>query len=390
MPDERRGDAEDTDGARRRGPIAPAPTTVTAFVGRTRRPGGPVPRRVRSWLEFDETFGGAWRESLLPSAVRQFFINGGREALICAVDTGGAPLESAHVSAPALEARREGLWQLADTPVNLICIPPFQHDVEVDRGTWDAAIALAWRRRAVVLVDPPRRWRSMADITATAVDEIVTPHEACANAALYVPRLRCLDPAMPGGMGACAPSGAVAGVIARTDARRGVWRAPAGLEARFEGVQGLTLAFSDADQNDLNRRGINALRSLPGGHVIWGARTMRGDDALGSDWKYLPVRRLALYIESSILEGTRWASSEPGDPTLWAALRTDIDEFLHGLYLHGAFHGRSPEEAWFVHCDETTTSAEDVQDGVAGVVVGFAPLAPSEFVVLKLNIKTAR
>ena len=192
--------------------------------------------------------------------------------------------------------------------VNLICIPPFGVGVDVDRATWDAAIAYAFHRRAMVLVDPPQDWDTADALTPTALDALVTPHDVCANAVLYFPRLRCLDPSDPDRLGTFVPSGAVAGIYARVDAHRGVWKAPAGLEAHLEGVVALSVPLVDAEQSRLNAAGVNGLRTFPGGHVVWGARTLRGADALASEWKYVPVRRLALFIEESVTRGTRWAA----------------------------------------------------------------------------------
>lgn len=376
----------------RREPIAAVSTDVTAFLGRTRRGPTDAPRLVQSMREFEDLYGGPWTESPLGASVWHYFLNGGRQALICAIETGGAPLEAMHVSDPALEADGRGLWMLDRClDVNIVCIPPFQHGLDVDTATWDAAIDWAWRRRAFVLVDPPQAWTSVHDVTPAAIDALVSPHDAVANAALYFPRIRTADPvtAGPGPVGTFVPSGAIAGIYARTDARRGVWKAPAGLEARLDGVQVLSLAVTDDEQGDLNQRGINALRTFPSGHVVWGARTLRGHDQLGSDWKYVPVRRLALMVEESVARGLRWAVLEPGGPPLWDAITRDTDSWLLKLFRRGAFAGRTPREAYFVRCDASTTPDEDVESGVTTVVIGIAPLKPSEFILLKVAVLTA-
>lgn len=374
----------------RREPIAAVSTDVTAFVGRTRSGPTDTPRLVRSMREFSDLYGGPWVESPLGASVWHYFLNGGRQALICAIDTAGDPLAARHVSDPSLQSDSRGLWMLERCPdVNIICIPPFQTGVDVDRATWDAAIDLAWRRRAFVLVDPAQSWTSVRDVSPAAVDALVSPHEAAANAAIYFPRIRCVDPVNVGSVQAFAPAGAIAGIYARTDARRGVWKAPAGLEARLDGVQVLSLALSDAEQGDLNRRGINTLRTFPGGHVVWGARTLRGHDQLGSDWKYVPARRLALFVEESLTRGLRWAATERGGPALWEAMTRDVEAWLLSLFRLGAFQGSTPREACFVRCDASTTTEEDVARGVTTLVVGIAPLTPSEFVLLKVPIPTA-
>jgi len=369
--------------------IAGVPTDVTAFIGRCRLGPTDAPGVVRSAREFVQRYGGAWEDSPLGAAVLQFFLNGGREAVICAIETDGLPLASRHISAPGLQAQQRGLWMLDACPdVNLICIPPFRFGVDVDRATWDAAIAYAFERRAMVLVDPPQEWGTAETLTAIALDTLVTPHDACANAVLYVPRLRCPDPSDPDRLATFVPSGAVAGIYARVDAHRGVWKAPAGLEARIEGVVSLSVSLADAEQSRLNAAGVNGLRTFPGGHVVWGARTLRGADALASEWKYVPVRRLALFIEESVARGTRWAAVEPAGPVLWTALQRDVDTFLFDLFRRGALQGDTPEEAWFVRCDASTMTRDDMDQDVTTVVIGVAPLKPAEFVVLKVPVRT--
>jgi hypothetical protein len=194
------------------------------------------------------------------------------------------------------------------------------------------------------------------------------------------------DPLQEGRARAFAPSGAIAGVYARTDASRGVWKAPAGIEATLAGVQGLAVTLGQAESGILNAQGVNALMLIPAaGPVIWGARTGRGADVLASEWKYVPVRRLALYIEESLARGTRWAVFEPNDERLWSSLRQSIGTFMQQLFRQGAFQGTSASEAYYVACDANTTTPTDVLSGVVNVVVGFAPLKPAEFVVLKFQ-----
>jgi phage tail sheath protein FI len=202
---------------------------------------------------------------------------------------------------------------------------------------------------------------------------------------VYVPWLVLKDGS------AVAPSGAIAGVMARVDGRRGVWKAPAGTEAQVEGVGGLSHPFADAAHAGLNREGINVVRGFPGrGHLVWGARTLAGRDSLASDWKYINVRRLGLYIERSIDEGTPWAASEPNAEALWADLRRVITEFMNGLFRAGAFAGRTDREAWFVKCDRQTTTQDDINAGKVQVIVGFAPLKPAEFVILQFAVRAKR
>ena len=183
-----------------------------------------------------------------------------------------------------------------------------------------------------------------------------------------------------------APCGAVSGVMARTDSDRGVWKAPAGLEARLFGVPALSVPLNDADTGQLNPLGINCLRAMPAaGRVVWGARTMEGSDRLASEWKYVPVRRTALFLEESLYRGTQWVVFEPNDEPLWAQIRLNIGAFMQSLFRQGAFQGTTPREAYFVKCDRETTTQNDIDHGIVNILVGFAPLKPAEFVVIKIQ-----
>ncbi len=281
---------------------------------------------------------------------------------------------------------------------NLLCIPPLvfaretaapafeRLDIDVPTNVLLAAGALCTEERALLVVDAPRNWDVAAaentiDIYRTAVGN---PK----NAAIYFPRLRLIDPLQDGQLEEFAPGGVVAGIIARTDSSRGVWKAPAGTEAGLGGVLGLQVnggpaTLTDGENGRLNPRGINCLRNLPGiGHVVWGARTLEGADMLASQWKYLPVRRLALFIEESLFRGTQWVVFEPNDEPLWAQIRLNLGAFMNGLFRQGAFQGKTPAEAFFVKCDKETTTQADRNLGIVNIMVGFAPLKPAEFVVL--------
>jgi phage tail sheath protein FI len=182
------------------------------------------------------------------------------------------------------------------------------------------------------------------------------------------------------------PCGAVAGVMARTDAQRGVWKAPAGQEATLIGVPQLSVSLTDAENGELNPLGVNCLRAFPIiGRVVWGARTLAGADQLGSEWKYIPVRRTALYIEESLYRGTKWVVFEPNDEPLWAQIRLNVGSFMHDLFVQGAFQGKTPRDAYLVKCDKETTTQSDIDHGIVNILVGFAPLKPAEFVILKIQ-----
>jgi phage tail sheath protein FI len=183
-----------------------------------------------------------------------------------------------------------------------------------------------------------------------------------------------------------APSGAIAGIVSRIDASRGVWKAPAGLEATLNGVFDLSVPLTDPENGELNPLGVNCLRLRPAaGPVVWGARTRQGDDRLVSEWKYVPVRRLALYLEESLYRGLQWVVFEPNDEPLWAQIRLNVGSFLQSLFRQGAFQGRTPAEAYFVKCSRETTTQNDIDRGIVNVVVGFAPLKPAEFVILRIQ-----
>jgi phage tail sheath protein FI len=196
--------------------------------------------------------------------------------------------------------------------------------------------------------------------------------------AVFYPKVTGPSPAATGG--------ALAGVFARTDAERGVWKAPAGISANLRGIDGLNDLLTDKKNGVLNVKGINVLRAFPAyGNVIWGARTGDGDDAKTSDWKYIPVRRTALFLEESLYRATQWVVFEPNDEPLWAQIRLSVGAFMQGLFRQGAFQGRSAQEAYFVRCDKETTTQTDINLGIVNIRVGFAPLKPAEFVVISLQ-----
>jgi phage tail-like protein len=363
--------------------IAGVPTSTTAFLGATRS--GPVtaPLAVRSFAEFEANFGGLSAELPLGYAVRDYFVNGGREALIGRVVPGGAALTDADLSNPALEAGKRGLWLLDHAEqFDLICIPPLSRSSDVGSATWNAAAACAQQRRAMLIVDPPAAWTAALSISDAAITALV--HRS-PNAALYYPRLTAPDPLQGNQPASVAPCGAVAGIYARIDAARGVWKAPAGADAKLLGVQGGSVGVTDAQLGALSALGVNGLRTVAGGGIVlWGARTLADKDA-EPEWKYVPLRRLELFIATSISRGLEWAVFEPNGPALWECIRASIAHFLHGLFSRGALLGGKAEEAYFVRCDATTMTQQDIEQGVVHVVVGFAPLAPAEFVVLGIG-----
>lgn len=275
--------------------------------------------------------------------------------------------------------------------VNLICVPPDQRSGDTPAAVYAAAVDYALTRRAFVIIDAPARWERDAeagDLAAIDPSSLGLTGPSARSAAVYFPRVRRPDPARGGAVDTFPVSGLVAGIYAQTDQTGGVWAAPAGLEATLPGDAALAVSLSDAANGILNAKGINCLRTFPAsGPVVWGARTLAGADALGDDYRYVSVRRCALYIEESLRRGTQWAVFEPNDEPLWATLRRQVSEFLTALFQQGAFQGGSAKDAFFVKCDATTTTQADIDAGLVNLVVGLSPLKPAEFVVVYLEVR---
>jgi len=489
-------------------------TSIAAFIGRALRGPTDEPTFVDSFADFERLFGGLWGDSALGFAIRDFFQNGGGQAIVvrlyhagsgpatAELDAGGLPLEAASpgewgntlraridtkvsedvakalgltkdklfnltvhdtgtqeteqflnlsvdksarqvkdvlangsrlvrvkgdpstpptahgepavgktvweddaASAKVVDAKKassgdalveddftgtgkeagkQGLYALEKADLfNILCIPPYTVGGDAEADLIGQAAAYCEKRRAMLLVDPPAAWADASKVTEAAVSAVGTNSK---NAALFFPRLRQPNPFRGGAREDFAPSGAVAGIFARTDGQRGVWKAPAGLEATLAGVPELSVKLTDTENGRLNQIGVNCLRVKPAaGRVLWGARTLQGSDLLGSEWKYIPVRRLALFLEESLYRGTQWVVFEPNDEPLWAQIRLNVGAFLHNLFRQGAFQGKTPQEAYFVRCDRTTTTQADVNLGIVNILVGFAPLKPAEFVFVKIQ-----
>jgi uncharacterized protein len=271
---------------------------------------------------------------------------------------------------------------------NLLCIPPPgpEGTSSLEPGGVDEATAFCEKQRAFFLVDPPFNRGADVATALKAIKRFAGAIRRTNHAALYFPTLLQPNPLRGGRPEEFAPCGAVAGVIARTDAQQGVWKAPAGLEATLVGVPQLSVTLNDLETAQLNPLGINCLRTFAGArHVVWGARTIEGNERSSSEWKYVPIRRTALFIEESLYRGTGWVVFEPNDEPLWAQIRLDVGGFLHNLFRQGAFQGRTPGEAYFVKCDRETTTQADINLGFVNIVVGFAPLKPAEFVEIRIR-----
>jgi phage tail sheath protein FI len=304
-----------------------------------------------------------------------------------AASDGLALTQAANFTPNGAQANKTGLYALEQADLfNLLCIPPYTSTDDVEVPLVAAAASYCEARRAFLLVDAPSTWvdKPSAKAGFTASPDQVGARSA--NAALFFPRLLQSNPLNDNQMEAFAACGVVAGVMARTDGDRGVWKAPAGLQATLNGVQDLTVGLTDAENGELNQLGINCLRAFPvAGRVVWGARTLRGADQLADENKYIPVRRTTLFLEESLVRGLQWAVFEPNDEPLWAAIRLNVGAFMQGLFRKGAFQGASPREAYFVKCDGETTTQNDIDLGVVNVLVGFAPLKPAEFVVISIQ-----
>jgi uncharacterized protein len=355
-------------------------TSIALFIGWA--PRGPTDQalRLRSFTDYQREYGGLDPGSVLGYAIRHFYDNGGRDAYVLRIagadDAITSPAEAAFQTALAALFAVGGAADRIEL-FNIICVPGL-----VDGPTIQIMQQHARARRAFLIVDCAE-----TETVTTALDSLVDRIGAdAANSALYFPWIEAPDPLQHNALRAFPPCGFVAGIFARTDAARGVWKAPAGTEAVVVGATGLALLVDDAENGELAPHAINCVRSFPGrGTCVFGARTLAGDNDRGSEWKYVPVRRMALFLEESLLRGTRWAVFEPNDERLWAQLRLSTGAFMHGLFRQGAFQGATPTQAWFVKCDAATTTQADIDRGVVNIVVGFAPLKPAEFVILRLQ-----
>jgi phage tail sheath protein FI len=267
---------------------------------------------------------------------------------------------------------------------NLLVVPGVS-DVQV----WSRALSFCEAKRAFFILDPPEDAAADASLSMTTMESLVQNNliPVSKNGAIYFPYLRTLDP-ISGDEIALPPSGFVAGVFARTDTARGVWKAPAGLETTIVNTTGVVPSgrMTDMRQGRLNELGVNVLRQFPGvGTVVWGARSLvTTNQSLRDQWKYVPVRRMALFIEQTLLRNLGWVVFEPNDEPLWSAIRLSIDGFMLSLFRQQAFQGSKPSEAFLVKCDSSTTSQEDRNNGIVNIVVGFRPLKPAEFVIIKI------
>jgi phage tail sheath protein FI len=344
---------------------------VTALIGTAPRSNAPArPTLIRSMSEFDQSFGDpAAPVTHLALAVWGFLDNGGQEAIIVNRDAEAGPITA------------EDLAPLASFPqIALVAAPGI-----TDAASHDALITHceASGDRFAVL-DMPQTVPNIAALTTAAPDGNRPRQSDGGFAAVYAPWIEL--PARPGtGVPVpCPPSGHICGIYARIDATHGVHKAPA--NTPIYGSLRPTRSFTRDEMAQLTAAHVNPLRVLPHGFRVWGARTLAGS---AGEYRYMTVRRIALMLRQSIRDGTDWASAEPNGPALWDALEQSVEAFLVDQWRRGVFYGSTPREAFFVRCDASKTSQADMDAQRAHVLVGFAPLKPSELVLLQIEVTTA-
>ena len=360
--------------------IEAASTDLTLFVGVLPGDPGPEPRVVTSWHEFVDAWGGSPRIDLagvespdyLAYAAHAYFQNGGGKLCVAAVDgTRGEPQAGDYAAALASS--------LALTDISLVHAP--------GASTWaqreaieDVLVAHVENTPGRFLILDPRAARNLAQVRAQRA-RLDTSH-----AALYYPWIIANDALATAGAASITlpPGGFMCGIHVRTALEQGIHKPPANTEVR--GALGFETLLNKSQQEVLNPEGINCLRAFEGrGLRVWGARTMGSDP----EWKYINVRRYFDYLQRSLDRGTRWAVFEPNGETLWKNLRSAVEDFLHDEWSNGALQGDKPELAWFVKCDRSTMTPDDIDQGRLVCLVGVAPLVPAEFVVFRISQSTA-
>ena len=297
---------------------------------------------------------------------------------------GTAPTKKEYVGT---ETGQTGFHALDKVDIFNLMILPDDEDVDFT-DIWGPASIYCEKKRAFLLIDAPKNWTGKTTGLADVVQDtskVGTLRASVTNksSAVFYPRLKYKSNGLNKLTG---PSAAIAGLMARTDAARGVWKAPAGTEADIRGILGLEVKLTDMENGVLNKLAVNCLREFPGSYVCWGARTMAGyDNTNEEDWKYIPVRRLTLFLEESLFRGTKWVVFEPNDEPLWAKIRLNVGAFMMRLFKQGAFQGSTPDRAFYVKCDGETTPQSDINLGIVNIEVGFAPLKPAEFVIIKIQ-----
>ncbi|MEO8166851.1 MAG: phage tail sheath C-terminal domain-containing protein [bacterium] len=342
-------------------------TSVAAFVDFF--PTGPVnsPSQIRNVDELEQRFGKLSAKNSAGYNVQQFFLNGGQEAWL--VRVAGKKQARAIIGDSASST---GLYALDRVDIiNLLCLPRVRGKSDALK-LLKAGGAYAEKRRALLLMDVPESMTSVPKIVNWAA---TLPDRR--NVAMYYPGIK--TPEQPAGL---TVTGSIAGIIARIDTQYGIWRPPAGPDAWFTNISAFEREVSGPEGIELTAVGVNPIRTVRGGmKLVWGTRIRANDPG----WKYIPERRLALYIEESVERGTRWTASEPNNDSLWSQVRRLTTDFMQSLFLKGAFVGAKPEQAYFVRCDKETMSAADLQKGIFNVQIGFAAVKTGEFKIITIH-----
>jgi phage tail sheath protein FI len=361
-------------------PIRSAPTSVAAFIGIAAR--GPVnqPVMLKGIADFINHFGDLNPAIAVGLAISQFFKNGGREAWFVRV---GRDSRAADILGTAAE--KTGIYALEQVETfNFLCVPGLSQLPERERGSaLQEVIQYCQSRRALFLFDLPAEV-----VEPTGVKRWLKEHDDIRhpNLAVYFPNLRIVDPLNMDRTCLIGPSGTIAGVLSRNDLNNGIWHEPSGAELQLAGVMGLSYSLAQKEIDHLDGLGINCLRRTGEfGAVVTGAKTLAATEPFPSEWRNLTTRRMTLFIQESLHQGTRWVSGSKNEASLWDGLRLQIAAFMEELFQRGAFPGQTAAEAYFVKCDQETTGAREIDQGIVNVLIGFAPLIPGKFVILKLT-----
>lgn len=348
-----------------------ASTSVAAFVGTAAQGPFNIAAHLFGFADYQSVFGELLADCHLGYAVREYFENGGAEAFV---------VRTADTQAGVLgdRALHQGMYALEDAELfSLLCLPGV-----ADRYVLAAAQAYCAERGAFFIMDAPLSAPTPGELLTTVASHNFPKSE---HAAIYYPWVYVSDG--HGHRKLVPPSGGIAGLYARTDLERGVWKAPSGNRARLGDVQALNYMLTDEESERLNRLGINCLRMYPDlGAVCWSASTLRRADQLNSEFDHVPVRRMANFLEDSICRGLHWTMFETNDKALWAQIRAQVEAFMHRLFVGGAFQGHTEQEAYVVKCDGETTLPSDIEVGHVNIHVGFAPLKPDELVMIKVQL----
>ena len=362
--------------------LEPTPPSVTIFIGRAAS--GPMftPVACQNLHDYDSTFSPTNLQGDLSRAVRLFFHNAGPRCHVVRIRN----RETEEDRPPRAADYRDALVAISiEVPdFNLLVLP---RDDDVDPATqqeiWRMASHYCREKRAMLLIDTPPEWAGLVDVQDAWSDlgiQRVREGLALESAAMFYPRVMVRDGDAEVPTGCC---GAMAGLMTSFDDAHGVWTPAAGLDAIIAGINGLEYETTEDDASLFGNEGVDVLRSLPEGIVCWGARTMAGHT--GSWWKFIPVRRLALFVEQSIERGIEWVAGEPNDALLWQGIQASVGAFLDDIWKRGALEGDTAEQAYFVKCDAETTTPEVIARGQVHFQVGFAPMRPEEFMVLEFT-----